>query len=83
MPSRTRETAGALSCASTNELIDELRRRTLGCMVVCVRAEEEGDAWHYALKGSPILLGAMSAALQMKTQERLGGGDFTAEAQRR
>ena len=60
-----------LSCASTQELIAEIRRRSLGCMLVCIRAEEDGDAWHYELKGSPILLGAMSAALSLKTTQRL------------
>jgi hypothetical protein len=62
----------ALHCASTQELIAEIRRRSLGCMVVCIRAEEDGDAWHYGLKGSPILLGAMSAALSLKTSQKLG-----------
>ena len=72
MASRTpRLRASALHCATTSELLEELRGRTLGCMIVCVRAEEDGDAWHYALKGSPILLGAMSAALTLKTQEKL------------
>ena len=61
-----------LSCASTQELIAEIRRRSLGCMVVCIRAEEDGDAWHCELKGSPILLGAMSAALSIKTSQKLG-----------
>ena len=60
-----------LHSATTAELLSELRRRALGCMVVCVRAEEEGDAWHYAVKGSPILLGAMSAALAIQTSRKL------------
>jgi len=63
--------APALCCASTEELIDELTRRSLGCAVVCVRVEEEGDAWHYALKGSPILMGAMSAALALKIEQKM------------
>ena len=66
-------TASTLHCASTKQLIDEIKRRSLGCMVVCLRAEEDGDAWHYALKGSAILLGAMSAALSMQTQQKLSG----------
>ena len=37
--------------------------------------EEDGDAWSYALKGSSILLGAMSAALSIKTSEQLGKRD--------
>ena len=70
-PARTLPCASTLVCASTHDLLAELRRRSLGCMVVCVRAEEDGDEWHYALKGSPILLGAMSAALSMQTTQRL------------
>ena len=65
--------APALACASTQELMAEIRRRSLGCMLVCIRAEESGDAWHYELKGSPILLGAMSAAISLKTSEKLAG----------
>lgn len=63
--------AQALECATTEELLDELKRRCLGCMAVCVQVDETGDAWQYALKGSPILLGAMSAALSLKTTEML------------
>ncbi|MCY3018233.1 MAG: hypothetical protein NTW87_04270 [Planctomycetota bacterium] len=68
---RAPEGAGALECATTSELLTELKRRCLACMVVCVRVEAGGDAWHYALKGSPLLLGAMSAALQLKTAQKL------------
>lgn len=63
--------AGPLECASTEELLDELRRRSLGCLAVCVRAEEGGDVWRYALKGSPMLLGAMSGAAAVKIGEEL------------
>jgi hypothetical protein len=68
---RAPESAQGLDCATTAELMTELKRRCLGCMVVCVRAEEQGDAWFYELKGSPILLGAMNAALSLKIGERL------------
>jgi hypothetical protein len=71
MPRKPRTFPHALTLLSTQDLLAELRRRSLGCMIVCVRAEEDGDVWHYALKGSPILLGAMSAALSMQTQEQL------------
>jgi hypothetical protein len=76
MPKRTPPAdtgACLLHCAPTAELIAEIKRRALGCMVVCVRAEEHGDTWHYALKGSPILLGAMTAALTLKTNQQLEG----------
>jgi len=63
--------ATEVHCLTSHELIEELQRRSLGCMIVTVRAEERGDAWSYALKGSPVLLGAMSAALGMETQRKL------------
>ena len=63
--------ASALECATTEELLTELKRRSLSCMAVCVQVDETGDTWQYALKGSPILLGAMSAALSLRTHEML------------
>ena len=66
-----------LCCLSTRELMNEIERRSIGCMIVVMRAEESGDTWWYGLKGSPILLGAMSAALDLETRRRLseqGGG---------
>jgi len=52
-------------------LIDEVRRRSLGCMIAVVRAEDRGDEWRYALKGSPILLGALSAALSVEAEKKI------------
>jgi len=74
-PARTLPCALTLHCASTQELLAEIRRRSLGCMLVCVRAEEDGDAWHYIIKGSPILMGAMSAALSMQTTRKLNASE--------
>ena len=65
--------APALQFASTAELLGEIERRSLGCMLICVRVEERGDTWRYAIKGSPIFLGAMSAALNVKLNEKLAG----------
>lgn len=62
-------------CFTTEELLEEIRRRSLGCMIAVIRAEESGDTWRYALKGSPILLGALSAALNLETRRRLAGLD--------
>jgi hypothetical protein len=57
---------------TSDELIAELRKRSLGCLVVSMRADENGqDEWHYALKGTPILLGAMHAGLHIQIVERL------------
>jgi hypothetical protein len=71
----TRKTLSAqeLYCFTTHDLLNEIQRRSIGCMVVVMRAEENGDTWRYALKGSPILLGAMSAALKLETRRRLQG----------
>ncbi len=76
-PARTAACAAPLHCATTAELLQELKRRSLGCMLICVRPEETGDAWHFALKGSSLLLGAMSAALSLKTSERLSADHAT------
>ena len=70
---RTDTAISSLQCATTAELMHELRRRALGCMLIAVKAEEHGDAWNCVVKGSPILLGAMSAALSLKTKQLLAG----------
>ncbi|MCW8133844.1 MAG: hypothetical protein KIS92_26085 [Planctomycetota bacterium] len=60
---------------STQELLDECERRSLGMLCVCLRVEEHpsgfGDTWHYRIKGSNIMLGAMSAAITIKMQKEL------------
>jgi len=65
----------AAAALSTQELLDELERRSLGMLCVCVRIEEErgawGDTWHYRVKGSNVMLGAMSAAITIKMQRVL------------
>lgn len=73
--------AQGVHCFTTRELLDEIQRRSLGCMIAVVRAEESGDTWRYALKGSPILLGAMSAALNLETRRRLSGPEEGASVQ--
>jgi hypothetical protein len=70
----------SLQAATMNELVHEIKRRSLGCMVICVRPEEHGDHWHYALKGSPILLGALGAALSLRTNEHLAAQTPGAES---
>ena len=58
-----------LAFVQTADLIAELRRRALGCLILTVRAEEcDGDVWLSGIKGSPMLIGAMYAALQIQTQ---------------
>lgn len=55
---------------STAELLDELEHRSLGCLCVCVRVEEgRGDVWAYRLRGSAVLLGAMTAAASLRASK--------------
>lgn len=59
----------SLARCSTDELLDELERRSLGCLLVSLRVEEpNADAWRYRIKGSNVLVGAMSAALTVRMQ---------------
>lgn len=60
-----------LGFATSDDLMDELRRRSLGCLIATVRADERGDTWRCALKGSPILMGALSAALSLEIDKSL------------
>lgn len=70
------KTITRLQAATTSELLAELRRRSLGCMLIVVGVEADNtDKWSCALKGSSILLGAMSAALSMRTKQMLTGSE--------
>lgn len=72
---RMKTAAPGLRFVSTQNLMDELLRRSLGCMVAVVRAEETGDEWRCAVKGSPILLGALSATLDVEVKRKLTHSD--------
>ena len=70
-----------LGFVTSEDLMDELRRRSLGCLIATVRADEKGDSWRCVLKGSPILMGALSASLSIEIEKVLlahshtGGSD--------
>src|SRR5689334_8766194 len=70
---RGKGAVAGLRFVSTQALIDEVRRRSLGCLIAVVRAEERGDEWRCAVKGSPILLGALSATLSMEAERTFKG----------
>lgn len=55
---------------STQELVDELQRRSLACLIVSLRVEV-GDEWRWSVKGSPIMLGACSGVLNIQIQKAL------------
>ena len=71
----------SLQEASTAQLLDELARRSVGCLVVALRAEEptnakgrekaHADRWYYRVKGSTVLLAAMDAALAIELHRML------------
>lgn len=66
-----------LESYSVPELLAEVQRRCLGCLIVIVEGDAaQGDHWTTLTKGSPILMGAMSAALALECNRRLArGGD--------
>jgi hypothetical protein len=66
-----------LESYSVPELLAEVQRRSLGCLIVIVEGDPAaGDQWTTLSKGSPILMGAMSAAMTMECNRRLArGGD--------
>lgn len=54
------------------ELADELQRRSIGILMVRLRAGEGNrDEWLYRLKGSRLLVSALSAALSMHIEDSI------------
>ena len=50
---------------STEELVAEIKRRSIGCMIVQISAGEGNyEQWQTAIKGSNFLVGAMSVRLE-------------------
>ena len=51
---------------TTDELVAEIKRRSIGCMVVTIAAGEGNyELWETAIKGSNFLVGAMSVRLEL------------------
>lgn len=59
----------ALEDFPTERLLDELERRSLGCVCVFVRIEAGRDIWESRVRGSTVLLGALSAVASLKTSK--------------
>ena len=54
----------ALQEVTLSELLDELRRRSVGCVALAVVIGEGGkDEWHYSIKGSSPLVCALVGSL--------------------
>ncbi len=57
---------------STEQLMDEVRRRSLGCLLIALQAGEGNtDLWPVQLKGSPALLGLAHLKLELAIHEHL------------
>ncbi len=57
---------------SNRELLDEIERRCAGVMLVACSVDEGNrDSWQYRVKGSNVMIGAMSAALSMQVSMEL------------
>lgn len=69
---------------SVAELLDELERRSLGCVCVCVRIEAgRGDVWDCRVKGSTVLLGAMTAIASLKASKLVSSPSEPSQGDRR
>lgn len=54
------------------ELIDEVSRRSVGCIVASMAVDDLNiDSWKNSIKGSPIVLGALSAYLKLEITKKL------------
>jgi hypothetical protein len=70
--------AAALAECATERLLDELERRSLGCVCVCVRIEAgRGDVWDCRVRGSTVLLGAMTAVASLKASRLVAARNET------
>lgn len=57
---------------TTDELLDEIQRRSVGLYVCLVKVDEgNNDVWSYRIKGSVPLMGAMSSALAMEIEKTI------------
>ena len=56
---------------STVELLDELTRRSRGCLIVVAENHRESHQWRYRIKGSRNLMNTMSAGLTLEMHTEL------------
>jgi hypothetical protein len=49
--------------ASIDELMAELQRRSFACTLATIGIGPKGEQWHCKTKGSPMLIGAITAVL--------------------
>jgi len=72
---KTNLSVSVLDTATTDELVAELTRRSLGCIIVSLRGEESGEVWRMQVKGSRLLVGAMLGALQLEVAKTVSAAD--------
>jgi len=56
----------ALTEATSEVLIAELKRRAVGCLIATMTIDEHGDRWHIETKGSQPMLEALAGMLEQK-----------------
>ena len=56
---------------NTMELLDELTRRSRGCLIVLAENHRESHQWLYRIKGSRNLMNTMSAGLTLEMHTEL------------
>ncbi len=63
-----------LAEVATDELIAEIKRRSLACVITAVKiGGTNKDEWQCAIKGSPIMLGTVCAFQALKIEDALKG----------
>lgn len=68
----TRDTREVLAEFSTRELLDEIEKRAAGVLLVTCEVDAgNNDQWQYRLRGSNVMIGAMSAALSLHISKEL------------
>lgn len=62
----------SIDLATSEELLDELQRRSIGLFVCIVKVDEGNvDTWDYRIKGSIPLMSAMSGALSREIEKNI------------
>jgi hypothetical protein len=58
---------------STEELIKELKDRSVGCVIVSMKVSPNGkDEWNFSCKGSTIMIGSMLGYQDVSLKKAMG-----------
>lgn len=67
--------AAFLGSFSDAELLEELGKRSLGCVALYLIDHDNQDHWHIAFKGSGTMLGVLQGVLQARILHALESRD--------